>query len=141
MRGLTAVLLAPALVAATPASPRAAIEAALADSAAGWNGGDLDRFMAVYAPDATFVTRTGLVQGRAAIAGHYRASFAGGRNLRGRLSFELAGLRTLSAVHVLVFARYRLAPTEAGGKAEDGPTTLLFERRREGWRVIADHSS
>ena len=140
MRGLATFLLAPALVAAAPATPRAAIEAALADSAAGWNAGDLDRFMAVYAPDATYVTRTGLVQGRAAIADHYRASFVNGHNLRGRLSFELAGSRTLSTVQVLVFARYRLTP-DAGGKVEEGPTTLLFERRREGWRIVADHSS
>ena len=31
-------------------------------SAAGWNAGDLERFMAVYADDAVFVTPKGLVQ-------------------------------------------------------------------------------
>lgn len=142
MRGLGAAMLIPALVAAAPAeTPRAAIERTLADSAAGWNAGDLDRFVAIYAPDATFVGRTGLVQGRAAIADYYRASFVAGRNTRGRLSFELNGVRTLSAVHVLIFARYRVTPAEASAKVEEGPTTLLFERRKEGWRVIADHSS
>ena len=45
-----AAMLAPALIAAAPATdPRAAIEAALADSAAGWNAGELDRFVAIYA--------------------------------------------------------------------------------------------
>ena len=141
MRGVMLGLLAPALVAAAPASPRASIEAALADSAAGWNAGDLDRFVAVYAPDAIFVTRTGLVRGRAAIADHYRASFMGGRNVRGRLSFALLATRTLGTMRLLVFARYHLTPSEAGGKVEEGPTTLLFERRKECWRIVADHSS
>jgi uncharacterized protein (TIGR02246 family) len=134
---IAAMLLAAPIAAAPATDPRAAVEAALADSAAGWNAGDLDRFVAIYASDATFVTPTGLLQGRAAIADHYRKSFHGGTNTRGRLGFRLLGVRTLSAVHLLVFARYKLD----GATPEEGPTTLLFERRREGWRIVADHSS
>jgi uncharacterized protein (TIGR02246 family) len=127
--------------AATASSALAGVAAAMDDSAAGWNAGDLDRFVAVYAPDATFVTEKGLVRGRPAIADRYRPSFAGGANRRGKLSFETLGSRIVSGTHVLLWARWTLTPASAAGKVESGMTTLLFERRPEGWRIISDHSS
>ncbi len=137
MRPIAMAMLPVLLAAAPAATPRAGIEHALADSAAGWNADDLARFVAIYAPDATFVTKAGLVQGRDAIAGHYRASFAGGRNRRGRLSFVISATRTVDPTHLMVFARYHL---EGVGTGEDGPTTLLFKHGRDGWRIVADHS-
>ena len=120
---------------------QAGVEAALKDSEAGWNAGNLDQFVAIYAPDATFVTPGGLVQGRPAIADHYRPSFAGGTNTRGKLSFETLGSRVISPAHLLLWARWTLTPADAAAKAETGMTTLLFEHRPEGWRIISDHSS
>jgi uncharacterized protein (TIGR02246 family) len=127
--------------AAMASQAHAGVAAALDDSKAGWNTGNLDRFVAVYAPDATFVTEKGLVQGRAAIADHYRASFAHGANRRGKLGFETLGSRIISPTHLLLWARWTLNPTDPAGKVETGMTTLLFERRPEGWRIISDHSS
>jgi uncharacterized protein (TIGR02246 family) len=131
-------LLVPLLIAAAPAGPQAQIIAAMTASAAGWNAGDLDRVMAVYADDATYVTRTGVVQGKAAIAARYRPSFASGANTRGRLSFEPVAFRTLGPAQQLLIARWRLT---GGEKDESGYTTLLWERRAAGWRIVADHSS
>ncbi len=86
-------------------APQAAILAAMADSAAGWNAGELDRFMAVYADDAVYVTAKGLVRGKAAIAGTYAKSFTGGGNARGRLSFVQPAFRTIDATpHAVVGA-------------------------------------
>ena len=116
------------------------VAAAMKDSEAGWNAGSLDRFVAVYAPDATFVTPGGLVQGRAAIADHYRPSFAGGTNKRGKLGFETLGSRIISPAHLLLWARWTLTPADPAAKADSGMTTLLFEHRPEGWRIISDHS-
>ena len=129
---------------ATPAMAtrmEAGVAAVVKDSAAGWNAGSLDRFVAIYAPDATFVVPGGLIRGRAAIADHYRRSFAGGGNTRGRLSFETLGSRVISPAHVLLWARWTLTPADPAAKAETGMTTLLFEKRPEGWRIISDHSS
>ncbi|WP_301075819.1 SgcJ/EcaC family oxidoreductase [Sphingomonas sp.] len=128
-----------AVAAAAVVSPQAAIEAELAASAAGWNTGSLDRFMAVYADDAVYSSGKELVRGKAAIAKRYAGSFAEGGNARGRLSFQPAAWRTISNVHMLLVARWTLTP--ASGTAQSGLTTLLFERRKEGWRIIADHSS
>ena len=135
MRGL---ILIPALIAAAPAEPQAQIGAAMASSAAGWNAGDLERFVAVYSDDATFVTRTGVVRGKAAIAARYRPSFATGGNTRGRLHFEPIAWRTLGPTRQLLIARWRLT---GGDKEESGLTTLVWERRAAGWRIVADHSS
>lgn len=131
-------LLLPVALAAAPATAQAGIAAAMADSAAGWNAGDLSRFMRVYADDAVYVTAKGLVRGKSAIAERYRASFANGRNSRGALSFRMLGDRSVDATHHLLFARWILTGATA---TETGMTTLLFERRGEEWRIIADHSS
>jgi uncharacterized protein (TIGR02246 family) len=138
------LLLAPIILAtaAAPApTPQAQVEAAMADSAAGWNAGSLDRFVAVYADDAVFMTRNGLVRGKAAIADHYRASFAKGGNTRGKLGFQMLAYRTISNVHQLLFARWTLTPSDPSAKPETGMTTLLFERRKTGRQIISDHSS
>lgn len=126
--------------AATPvASAQALIEAAMRDSAAGWNAGNFDRFLAIYAGDATYVSGSAVRRGKAEIAARYRPSFVAGGNVRGQLAFEPLAFRPLSAVHAILTARWRLTP--ANGEGQSGLTTLVFERRREGWRIIADHSS
>ncbi|MDE0878470.1 MAG: SgcJ/EcaC family oxidoreductase [Sphingomonas bacterium] len=141
------LLLAPvALIAASTVSAQTPdvqteVAAVMADSAAGWNSGDLDRFVAIYADDAVYVTTKGLVRGKAEIAARYRPSFASGSNKRGRLSFQMLAYRTISNVHQLLFARWTLTPADPKAKAETGMTTLLFERRKAGWRIISDHSS
>lgn len=141
---LAAILVtAPAIVDATPpaATPAAEATAILNGSAAAWNAGKLDDFAGSYAPDATFVTSDGLLQGRAAIADHYRSNFANGVSKRGKLSFDVMGSRIVSRAHVLLWARWHLQPNDPAAKQESGMTTLLFERRPEGWRIISDHSS
>lgn len=143
MRGLTiavALALSPvAIHAAAPAADpaEAAIRAVMLDSAAGWSAGDLDRFMAIYAPDAVFVTGKGLIHGKPAIADNYRKSFIGGANNRGQLRFNFLDLKRIGDRRVL-FARWNLS---GGAKTESGMTTLVFERRADGWKIIADHSS
>jgi uncharacterized protein (TIGR02246 family) len=129
-----------ALAVAAPAlsAAQAQVMTAMEASAAGWNAGDLDRFVAVYADDASFVTKDGVLRGKAAIAARYRPSFAGGANTRGRLSFEPVAFRTLGPAQQLLIARWRLT---GGAKEESGLTSLVWERRAAGWRIVADHSS
>jgi uncharacterized protein (TIGR02246 family) len=136
---IQAMLMPVALVAAPAATPQVEIEAAMAASAAAWNAGDLDHFMAVYAEDAVFTSGKDLTRGKAAIAQRYAKSFAEGANVRGRLSFQPVAWRPLSSVHMLLVARWTLTP--AAAEPQSGLTTLLFERRKAGWRIIADHSS
>lgn len=140
---LTAAILAVAMVAPAGAASRdealSAIMQAMQDSAAGWNAGEIDRFMAVYASDATFVARDGVVRGTPAIAARYAPRFAADAK-RGTLSFEQIDFRPIDSTHALLIARYRLAFD--GKPDQTGPTSLLFEKRPgSGWKIVADHSS
>jgi len=140
-----AIVYAAPAVAVTPVdATRSAVMAAMTDSAAGWNAGDLDRFMAVYAdaPTTTYVTGDGLAHGKAEIASHYRAYFGGAKSAeRGKLSFDLLDFRLLDAAHALLIARYTVSPAGTRTKAWSGPTSLVFEKRAGGWKIVADHSS
>lgn len=137
-------LLLPALLIAAPVvaqtTPQAQITAAMNDSAAAWNRGDLKGFMALYAADALFAGGNTLKRDTNEIAAGYAKSFVPGGNARGKLSFEMLAWRTLSPVHQLLVARYTLTPAD-GAKPQQGLTTLLFERRKAGWKIISDHSS
>jgi uncharacterized protein (TIGR02246 family) len=127
------------LAAAAVAGPQAQVAAAMQASAAGWNAGSLERFAAIYADDAVYISKEGLVSGRKAIAARYAPSFRAGGNERGRLTFQPLGFRHISPTHELMYARWTLS--RADGSGETGMTTLLFERRPAGWRIITDHSS
>jgi uncharacterized protein (TIGR02246 family) len=134
---------APALAQTDATAARAAVEAAMVDSAAGWSAGDLDRFIAVYsdAAETSYVTSRGLVRGKAAIADSYRPRFGTGPRAaeRGVLTFDLLDLRLLGDRHALLIARYHVKT--ADGKEATGPTSLVFVHEAGGWKIVADHSS
>lgn len=124
------------------------IEAALADSAAGWNEGDMDRFLAVYsdAPETSFVGFGELVRGRVATEERYRDGFDWTRpdpSVRGVLTFETVDFRPLGQEHALYIGRYILTYPDDREPAS-GLTSLVFARdgtNVDGWKIIADHSS
>ncbi|GAA0728739.1 YybH family protein [Sphingomonas japonica] len=148
IRWLSAIVL---LALAVPAAaqgdePRAAIEAAMTQSARGWNAGDLDAFLGVYSddPSTSFTGSTGVVRGKAAIRKKYVADYAAvfgpsaNRAAIPPLSFEYVDFRPIGADHVQVIARWRLG---SGEWAQSGMTTVLFRREAAGWHIVADHSS
>ena len=139
-------LLLPAIVLAAPAlaqSPeKNAVVAAMTDSAAGWNVGNVDRFMAIYsnAPETSFVTSEGLLRGKATMVARYRAKYSfDDPAKRGMLSFKTLDFRLLDPTHALYIGQYLL--TYSSGKTATGPTSLVFVKEQTGWKIIADHSS
>lgn len=121
------------------------IEAVMADSASGWNGGDMDRFLAIYsaAPETSFVGSGGLVRGRAAMEERYRAAYDWSDpdpSERGVLTFETQDVRQLGPDHALYIGRYILTYPDDREPAT-GLTSLVFAREAGSWRIIADHSS
>ncbi|MBR0551697.1 YybH family protein [Stakelama marina] len=132
--------------AAQDAPARAEIEAAMAASAAGWNAGDLDRFLAVYSddPSTTFTGSKGTERGKAAIRARYIKSYPAvfGPEADGkpqRLWFTPEDFRMLGTDHALLIAQWHL---DAAGDedAAEGMTSLVFHREAGGWKIIADHS-
>jgi len=136
---MLAELMLPVITSAAAATPQTQVGTAMNASAAGWNAGKLDKFMAIYAEDAVYISRDGLISGKKAIAERYRRSFTASGNERGKLSFQPLGFRLISPTHELMYARWVL--TRPDGSGEQGMTTLLFERRSRGWQIITDHSS
>ena len=132
------MLIVPMMVAAAAATPAGA-EAVMTDSAAGWSSGDMPRFLAVYAEDAVFVTKNGLVRGKPAIAARYAKTYGADPAARGRLSFRMLGFRRIDATHQMLWAKWLL--DYPGGKQDAGVTSLLFERQAAGWKIVSDHSS
>ena len=119
--------------------PESAIRAAMEASAAGWSSGDMARFLSIYADDAVFVGKDGLVRGKPAIAERYAKSYGADAAGRGRLSFRMLGIRRIDATHHMLWARWMLDYPD--GKAAQGMTSLLFERQAGGWKIVSDHSS
>ena len=112
--------------------------AALQASADGWNRGDLDAFIAAYAPQATFVGQDGPLD-VAAMREHFRQKYFAAGAPAQKLRFEHLAARSLGEAHALLTARWVLS---GGGQPEhSGWTSLLWERTAAGWRIVHDHSS
>ncbi len=134
------VMASVAALAQTPAqAARPAITRALADSAAGWNAGDLNRFMAAYkrSPDITYISGGEVVRGFEAIRARYAGRFASGGD-KGQLAIDILDARPAGPGYAYVIGRYHLH--RAAGAELSGITTLLFEHVGTGWLIVADHS-
>jgi uncharacterized protein (TIGR02246 family) len=136
---------AAAAPAALPSAEKARteVQAALNESAAAWSAGNLDRFMTCYenAPTTTYLSGNHFVHGYDAIRAMYAERFGGGsKAAMGDLTLEIVDFRLLGTDFAYVIGRYHLhRAAEAGGDAS-GPTSLVFRRTPQGWRIIADHS-
>lgn len=130
--------------AAEAAVDTAGIEAAMADSVAGWNEGDVDRFLGLYShdPRASFVGSEGLKRGLPAMEQAYRENYDfDDIGARGKLAIERLDLRSLGPDHALYIGRFHLTYDDPAKDEVTGLTSLVFAREAEGWKVIADHSS
>lgn len=119
---------------------RGRVEAMLEASAAGWNAGDLEAFMAPYARSAetTYVGGTGLRVGYEAIQERYAPLFEPGAE-RDSLRFERLRVRALGSDAAVGIARWELHDGEEVTGA--GPFTLVLRRTGDSWRIVHDHSS
>ena len=122
-----------------PEAVHADIVALLAHGAAAWNRGDLDGFMSDYAEDATYVTKTAVVHGRAEIRARYHdAYFAPGAH-RDSLHFEDLELDVVGPGVVNAIAYYVL--TRGDSTTARGPTSLIIKKVGGRWLIVHDHSS
>lgn len=127
--------------AAAQTSDQADVERAMTASAAGWNKGDVSAFMAVYSDDpaTSFVTKEGVLRGKAQMTARYKARYNfDDAAKRGVLTFKTLDFRPLGPRHALYIGQYLL--TYPDGKTQSGPTSLVFAKEKDGWKIIADHS-
>ncbi len=116
----------------------AQIRAVLDSTAAGWNQGNLEQYLAAYTDTATEMLSTGPAGGRSTIERTMREGFwKTGRPLQ-NLHYEHVEVRMLGKDYALVTGQYVL--TGAGRPDRTGWFTTVWARTKDGWRMIHDHS-
>ena len=115
------------------------IKILLEAQAEAWNAGDIEAFMEGYSKsdELRFASGGTVTYGWAGTLANYENSYPTPEKM-GQLTFSGLDIRVLSDTFVLAFGRWDLKR-----KALDigGFFTLLFEKRPEGWRIVADHTS
>ena len=121
-------------------STRTGILATLTSSAQAWNRGDLDAFMDSYEPDTTttFITKNGVLRGRAAIRTTYASRFAPGAT-HGTLTFPSLEIDLVAPGVANVIGQWRLSNGDS--TSSSGYTSLVMRLHNNAWRIVHDHSS
>jgi uncharacterized protein (TIGR02246 family) len=114
------------------------IKAELNATAAGWNAGDLSKYLAAYVPEATEMTSEGPKGGVEEIEKTMRAGFwKTGRPIQ-TLRYENVVVRMLGKENALVTGQYVL--TGGGRPDRKGWFTTIWTKAGKNWRMMHDHS-
>lgn len=134
------ILLICLLWSGTPAdSDRAAIEKVFSAQVDAWNKGDLEAYMQGYwqSDQLAFVGSKGLKHGWHQTLEHYKRSYPN-QEAMGRLTFKTLKMEALGPGVMYVVGQWQL---DRKGTNEEGYFSLIWKRKAEGWKIIADHSS
>lgn len=118
----------------------AAIRKVMDDQAAAWNRADLEAFMSIgywKSDKLKFVSGDRITLGWQQTLDNYKKTYGTGA-LMGKLTFSNLEITVLSKDAAFVVGSWSLAREKDNPK---GKFTLLFRKFKEGWRIVADHSS
>jgi ketosteroid isomerase-like protein len=117
----------------------AAIRAVLDAQRDAWNRGDLEGYMDGYdrSPDTEFVGGDSISRGWQTVLDRYKRNY-NSREKMGVLTFSDVEVTMLSKDAALVLGRWRL---KRASDEPHGTFSLLFRRKKAGWRIVHDHSS
>jgi len=121
------------------AKTRAAIRAVLDAQAEAWNRGDLEGYMDGYdrLPNTEFVGGDTITRGWQTVLERYQKKYDS-REKMGVLTFSEIEITVLSKDAALVLGRWRL---KRASDEPHGTFSLVFRRKKAGWRIVHDHSS
>jgi ketosteroid isomerase-like protein len=124
---------------AQPNKEEAAIRSLLNNQTESWNKGDIKGFMQTYwkSDSLMFIGKTGVVWGWQQTLDNYKKGYPDTAAM-GQLSFDIIQVKPLSDDHYFVVGKWMLRRT-AGNLS--GHYTLLLRRMKNGWKIVADHSS
>ena len=140
----TALLLLISACASSPSragDPAAEVRAVWNAQVEAWNRGDLDSFMTGYwnSPDVVFFSNKAETRGWQQTLERYRATYKAEGRQMGMLDFPKLEFKVLGPEAVLARGQWRLKMPD--GKESTGMTSVTFQKLREGWRIVHDHSS
>jgi ketosteroid isomerase-like protein len=123
----------------TDSRSQLAIRAVLNAQVAAWNRGDIEGYMNGYdrSPNTEFVGADSITRGWQDVLDRYKKRYDT-REKMGTLAFSDLEITMLSSDAALVLGRWRL---KRANDEPHGTFTLLFRKRRAGWRIVHDHSS
>lgn len=121
------------------ASSEMSIRAVLNAQVAAWNRGDIENYMNGYdrSPNTEFVGADSITRGWQDVLDRYKKRYDT-REKMGTLAFSDLEITMLSNDAALVLGRWRL---KRANDEPHGTFTLLFRKRKAGWRIVHDHSS
>jgi ketosteroid isomerase-like protein len=125
--------------AASDSSAEAQIRSVLEMQSAAWNRGDLEAFMQGYwkSDETEFVGASGITRGWQAVLDRYRLNYADGKAM-GRLSFSNLEVHVVCPDGAFAIGNFQL---EREKDRPAGIFTLNFRKFKEGWRIVADHTT
>lgn len=127
---------------AGPADGEAAIRAVLDAQTLAWNKGNLEEFMQGYwrSEKLTFYSGGGKRAGYDAVLERYRKTYQAEGKEMGKLAFGDLVIELLGKKAAFVRGRYEL--TMSDGKKLSGSYTLVLRQfKKNGWKIIHDHTS
>jgi uncharacterized protein (TIGR02246 family) len=137
--GFVALLLVSFCEVACSQGDEQAIRKLLTDQVEAWNKGDIEGYMSGYwnSDSTVFVSGGNIVHGYANVLARYRKAYDS-REKMGRLEFQELTIRIASPTMAIASGIWRLL------RSNDKPWgrfTLILEKKREGWRIVHDHTS
>lgn len=104
-----------------------------------WNNGDLETFMSGYwKNDALlFVGSSGPTYGWQKTLDNYKKTYPSKEKM-GTLEFSDITVKPLGKDYAFVFGKWKLIREK---DTPNGVYTLVFQKFKDGWKIISDHSS
>lgn len=113
--------------------------AVMARQSEAWNRGDIEGFMQGYwqSEKLAFVSGDNVTRGWQATLDRYKKSYDS-RAKMGTLTFSGLEVNVLSMRNAMVIGSWSLAREKDN---PHGKFTLIFQKMKDGWRIIHDHTS
>lgn len=108
------------------------------DQQIAWNNGDLEGFMQGYwkSEEMMFIGKSGPNYGWQKTLDNYKKSYPTKEKM-GTLSFTDQKIKMLGKNYAHVFGKWKLARKDGD---LGGIYTLVFQKFKDGWKVISDHT-
>jgi ketosteroid isomerase-like protein len=116
-----------------------AIQAILDNQITAWNKGDLEAFMSGYlkSDSLVFIGKSGPTYGYDKTLSNYKKNYPDASHM-GKLSFKIVSMKPLGGNYYFVIGKWYLKRTVGD---INGVYTLVLRNTKDGWKIIADHSS
>ena len=116
-----------------------AIQAILDNQITAWNKGDLEAFMSGYlkSDSLVFIGKSGPTYGYDNTLKNYKKNYPDASHM-GKLNFEIVSMKPLGTNYYFIIGKWYLKRTVGD---INGVYTLVLTKTKDGWKIIADHSS